>query len=377
MAQRSTRTGSIWWRSRPIEGRLGEARLLYLKRFWLADPATALGAHAAGLPELPASLAYAAQQLVSALAPCAIYALLATAYSLIYGLVGRINLAFGQIAVIGAFGAVAALTLAIVVGIVHPIAALAVALACAAGLSALWSAVVGRTVVAPLHARHRLGQPILVATAAVAITLEETLRLFARSARPLDAALFNQPIPLAASGPFVVTVTPMQLGAASVALAAAVAVLVLLGRSRFGRHWRAFADDPGAAALFGVAARPIAGRDLPARRALGRPRRMDRCRLLRQCRLRHGDDARPQGAGGSRGRRHRLGAGRVPRRALGRIGRDLMVRILRHRHARGRRLRDPDRGVRAAAGWPARVLGAEPAGRVTGRWRSMGGQAWA
>jgi branched-chain amino acid transport system permease protein len=29
-------------------------------------------------------------------------------------------------------------------------------------------------------------------------------------------------------------------------------VLVLLGRSRFGRHWRAFADDPGAAALFGV-----------------------------------------------------------------------------------------------------------------------------
>jgi branched-chain amino acid transport system permease protein len=234
------------------EGRLGEARLLYLKRFWLADPATALDAHAAGLPELPASLAYAAQQLVSALAPCAIYALLATAYSLIYGLVGRINLAFGQIAVIGAFGAVAALTLAIVVGIVHPIAALAVALACAAGLSALWSAVVGRTVVAPLHARHRLGQPILVATAAVAITLEETLRLSQGARDRWMPALFNQPIPLAASGPFVVTVTPMQLGAASVALAAAVAVLVLLGRSRFGRHWRAFADDPGAAALFGV-----------------------------------------------------------------------------------------------------------------------------
>jgi branched-chain amino acid transport system permease protein len=29
-------------------------------------------------------------------------------------------------------------------------------------------------------------------------------------------------------------------------------VLVLLGRSRFGRCWRAFADDPRAAALFGV-----------------------------------------------------------------------------------------------------------------------------
>jgi branched-chain amino acid transport system permease protein len=234
------------------EGRLGEARLLYLKRFWLADPATAVGAQTAGLPELPTGAAYAAQQLASALAPCAIYALLATAYSLIYGLVGRINLAFGQIAVIGAFGAIGALTLAIVLGVAHPIVALAVALACAAGLAALWSGVVGRTVLAPLHARHRLGQPILVATAAVAITLEEMLRLSQGARDRWMPALFNQPIPLAASGPFVVTVTPMQLGAAAVALTAAAAVLTLLGRSRFGRHWRAFADDPAAAALFGV-----------------------------------------------------------------------------------------------------------------------------
>jgi branched-chain amino acid transport system permease protein len=36
------------------------------------------------------------------------------------------------------------------------------------------------------------------------------------------------------------------------ALAAAGGVLWLLARSRFGRAWRAFADDPGAAALMGV-----------------------------------------------------------------------------------------------------------------------------
>jgi branched-chain amino acid transport system permease protein len=33
--------------------------------------------------------------------------------------------------------------------------------------------------------------------------------------------------------------------------------LRLLARSRFGREWRAFADDPGAAALFGVAPRRL------------------------------------------------------------------------------------------------------------------------
>jgi branched-chain amino acid transport system permease protein len=233
------------------EGLLGEARLLYLKRFWLADPATA-PVPPSDVPQVSTAVAYAAQQLVSALAPCAIYALLATAYSLIYGLVGRINLAFGQIAVVGAFSAVGALAAARLCGLADPTAALMVALLFAAAVAALWSGFVGRTVVAPLHARHRLGQPILVATAAVAITLEEMLRLSQGARDRWIPALFNEPLALAAAGPFVVTVTPAQLGVALAALAAAAAVLVLLGRTRFGRHWRAFADDPVAAALFGV-----------------------------------------------------------------------------------------------------------------------------
>jgi branched-chain amino acid transport system permease protein len=64
--------------------------------------------------------------------------------------------------------------------------------------------------------------------------------------------VFNDPIALAGAGPFVVTVTTMQICIASAALAAAAGVLLLLARSAFGRQWRAFADDPQAAALFGV-----------------------------------------------------------------------------------------------------------------------------
>ena len=92
------------------EGLAGEARLLYLKRF-LAQAEREGGAPPSSqqnLPQLPSAAAYALQQLVNALALAAVYALLATAYSLIYGLVGRINLAFGEIAVLGAYGAMAA-----------------------------------------------------------------------------------------------------------------------------------------------------------------------------------------------------------------------------------------------------------------------------
>ena len=77
---------------------------------------------------LSAAAAYALQQLINALALAAVYALLATAYSLIYGLVGRINLAFGEIAVLGAYGAIGGVAAAVALGIGDPIAGLALAL---------------------------------------------------------------------------------------------------------------------------------------------------------------------------------------------------------------------------------------------------------
>ena len=99
------------------EGALGEARLLYLKRFWLREAEREVVAPPAPeVPQLPAAAAYALQQLVNALALAAVYALLATAYSLIYGLVGRINLAFGEIAVLGAYGAIGGVAAAVALG---------------------------------------------------------------------------------------------------------------------------------------------------------------------------------------------------------------------------------------------------------------------
>jgi branched-chain amino acid transport system permease protein len=238
------------------EGPLGEARLTYLKRFWLAAFAVAAGEATETLPsvpEIPPAIAYAAQQLLNAVALAATYALLATAYALIYGLVGRINLAFGDIAVLGAFGALSAVAVAAALGLADPIGGIAVALTLGAALAALWSWVTGMAVVAPLHARHRLGQPILVATVALSITIQEFLRLAGWAREHWFPPIFNAALPLARAGSFVVTVTPIQLAIAVVALGAAGAVAGLLARSRFGRAWRAFADDPAAAALFGVA----------------------------------------------------------------------------------------------------------------------------
>jgi branched-subunit amino acid ABC-type transport system permease component len=233
-------------------GSLGDARLLFLKRFWLA-PGSAADAPPPPVPEIPTSVAYAAQQAINAIALAAIYGLLATAYSLIYGLVGRINLAFGEIAVIGAYAAIGGVAAVVVLGFDDPIGGLALALLVSAGLTGLWSWYLGRAVVGPLHASYREGQPILVATAAIAISIQEFLRLFQGVRERWLPPFFSDPLSLVRSGRFVVTVTPMQIVIAAAALCAAGALLMVMARSRFGRQWRAFADDPKAAAMLGVA----------------------------------------------------------------------------------------------------------------------------
>jgi branched-chain amino acid transport system permease protein len=235
-------------------GPLGEARLYYLKRFWLGS-SEAAAARIGGEPSvlvLPPAIAYGAQLFVNAMTLSAIYALLATAYSLIYGITGRINLAFGEIAMLGAYGAIGAIALMVTLGLDDPLAGVTVALVFAAAFSALWSAAVGRLVIAPLHARHRLGQPILVATVGLALAIQEFLHVSQGVRERWIPPLFNEPIALARAGTFVVTVTPMQIAVVTSTLATAAAMLWLFTRTRFGLSWRAYADDPQTAALLGV-----------------------------------------------------------------------------------------------------------------------------
>jgi branched-chain amino acid transport system permease protein len=64
--------------------------------------------------------------------------------------------------------------------------------------------------------------------------------------------MLNAPFALARSGDFFVTAAPDALIAAGFAFLAGLALLLLMRFSRFGRRWRAYADDPLGAQLLGV-----------------------------------------------------------------------------------------------------------------------------
>lgn len=244
---------------RTDRGDLTPSRLFFLKRFWLGDPtARAEGlarlvvtddADPRGLVRLPPGAALILQHVLDAAAPSALYALLALACSLVYGLVGRILFVFGDIATLGAFAALIGALLVEAAGIAATGPLVVVALLTAVVVTAGWGAVLGRTVFRPLA--FRTAQPMLVAAVGLSIGLSEFV---ARAQGVRDhflRPLWNRPL-LVADGPFTVMITPMRLVIVGLVLAIVVAVLGVWPRTRLGRAWRAVADDALMARLLGI-----------------------------------------------------------------------------------------------------------------------------
>ena len=241
-----------------IDGRpLSDVSLYFLQRFWLATPGARdadpapLG-DVAELARLPPTAAYALQQALNGLPLAAIYALLAAAYSLVYGLVGRINLAFGDFAAAGGYAAALGALLAVGQA---PATILGSALALGGAAAALWGIATSRWVFHPL--RGATGQQALVASVGLAMAIDEFLRL-TQGDRPVWVSpMLNAPFALARSGDFIVTSAVDSLLSGGFAIFAGLTLLATMRWSRFGRRWRAYADDPLAAQLFGVSPRAI------------------------------------------------------------------------------------------------------------------------
>ncbi len=234
-------------------GRLASARIYMLKRYWLetpdalaADPEPVAGASTA-IP-LPRTAAIAVQNGLAALPQIAIYAVLSAAYALVYGLAGRANLAFGDLAAMGGYGALVGLVAAggAQRGAIALLLALALAVWCAGAIAAWF----GRRVFLPV--RRDLGQAPLIASVALAVTIAEATRLLQGDKAHAVPPLLSEPVAVVRAGDYVATTTPMSLLVAAFGGAAAMGVLALVARTPFGRRWRAAGDDPCTAALLGI-----------------------------------------------------------------------------------------------------------------------------
>ncbi|MEW9304972.1 MULTISPECIES: branched-chain amino acid ABC transporter permease [Labrys] len=233
-------------------------KLHLLKRYWLERPEAALadpgpGETIADIPEVPSSIAFLVQSLGNGVPTTAMTMLIAVAYALVFGLVQRINLAFGDFATLGGVMSVSIMLIMLALGSRSPALDLVVVFAAAVGLVVLAGHIVEKLVFAPLAFRR--GQTILIATVAVASVMREAMRV-AQGPNDRWAPPVTSPyLPVVRSGDFVVHFTVMQMSIGAAAAIVAIAVVVLMHRSELGRRWRAISDDALMANLVGISSR--------------------------------------------------------------------------------------------------------------------------
>jgi branched-chain amino acid transport system permease protein len=237
-----------------------------LKRFWLQDfVAQGRAFERAG----PAGwtwrlhVLFGLQQAVNGLVVCCVYALLAVGYALAYGIAGRINLAFGDLAMVAAFTAVVFVLVAVGLGETDLAAAIALILVLTVVLGAGQGLGMAHAVFTPLAGVP--GQAALIATLGLAIALQEYVRLVQGARERWLQPVFATPHRLAEGEGFTVAMSSGQMLTVGLTAVLCLGLWAVFARTAFGRAYRACADDPGMAALLGV---PV-GRVVTSSFALG------------------------------------------------------------------------------------------------------------
>ena len=181
------------------------------------------------------------QQLFNALSLGSVYALFALGFTLVFGVLGVINLSHGAVFMVGAYAALVAIE-----QFHFPLwAALAFAFAFSGGLGL----VIDRLVLRPLRRRNAPHLIPMIATIGLGISLNSLAQgLFGAANRRFPAEVLPQET-LQFAG---LHVTALELGIIFLSFALMALLLQVLRHTQLGRALRAIAESPRAAALLGI-----------------------------------------------------------------------------------------------------------------------------
>jgi branched-chain amino acid transport system permease protein len=214
----------------------------------LEDLAPPLAARSEPWP-IGKSVVYFLQQTLNGLTVGSTYALIAFGYTMVYGITGIINFAFGELYMIGAFGAAILFMLLTGAGLPLPVV-LALALVVSMAMTSGYGLLADRLLYRPMLGASRLTP--LIAAIGLSIALQEYVRLLQGTQVVFLPPLLNQGRSAFESGGFALHVTTGQLLLAATAGALMLGLWWLIAGSRFGRIQRACAEDRIMAAMLGI-----------------------------------------------------------------------------------------------------------------------------
>lgn len=197
---------------------------------------------------------YFLQQLINGLTLGAIYGLIAIGYTMVYGIIGMINFAHGDIYMVGAFIALMGFLLlgfSDVAYVAVPVAILLV-LAFAMLFTSVYGWTVERLAYRPLRGSFRLAP--LISAIGMSIFLQNYIQLLQGArVKPLPPVIqgsLNLTTPV--DGGFAVTISYLQIIIIVMTVVLMTAFTLLIAKTSLGRQQRACEQDKLMAALVGV-----------------------------------------------------------------------------------------------------------------------------
>lgn len=188
------------------------------------------------------------QQLINGLTIGSVYALVALGYTMVYGILGLINFAHGDLVMVGALSALQ--TMMFLMGVapeMSPIAMLTLALLVAMPVCMMLGFTMERLAYRRLRNAPRLA-PLITAIGMSFLLQTIAMILWGRSYHTFPQLISTTPLqPIAG-----VFITPVQIAILITSALIMVALILLVTRTRVGRAMRATAENHKVASLMGV-----------------------------------------------------------------------------------------------------------------------------
>ena len=193
---------------------------------------------------------YFLQQLINGLTLGAMYGLIAIGYSMVYGIIGMINFAHGDIYMMGAFNALILFLVLFGFGVSWVPLAIVLVLIGTVAVTAAYGWTVERVAYRPLRGSTRLAP--LISAIGMSIVLQNFVQLLQGARNKPLHSLIQGGITIFEDGGFAVTVRYLQMGIVLVTVLLMVGFTFLITRTPLGRAQRATEQDKKMAALLGV-----------------------------------------------------------------------------------------------------------------------------
>ena len=193
---------------------------------------------------------YFVDQAINGITLGAIYGLIAIGYTLVYGIVGMINFAHGEIFMIGAFVSIIAFLTLGLLGLTWVPLALLLVLVATMLLTSVYGWALERLAYRPLRRSPRLAA--LITAIGMSIFLQNYVQLLqgARN-KPLQQVIGGG-FEIMREGDYVVTLSYLQIFILLMTVVLMAVFTLVIGRTALGREQRACEQDRDMASLLGV-----------------------------------------------------------------------------------------------------------------------------